>query len=153
MESQFYQHFKKVSHDYLTLFRIENRAISGVPDVLATTKSGVFFTLEFKELSPKTNQVKLNKFQLVFHAKAINNPSFIIIRQNPLLKSEPKIYSIFHGSRAMNLATKKIDYDMAEIVTNKLDYPSLILPLIELVHGSRFMVADIVTNKQKIKND
>lgn len=133
MEKNLYRLFKEKSKTRIGCNRIENRAISGMPDILCTTICGMYFTLELKEIKSDNSKVNINPSQVMYHTINQHTPSFFLIRKNPLMKSEPPIYRIFHGSRAMELKSKSVNQVEPEIVTNNLSLESLILPLIQLV--------------------
>ena len=65
---------------------MESRVNHGIPDVLGTTKDGVYFTTELKVT--KSNKVNLSPHQIAYHEERKNSCAFILVKR--LLESNPK---------------------------------------------------------------
>jgi hypothetical protein len=69
-ETKFYQKVKE-NFKKLSLIRIENLSVPGVPDLLIYNTNGRFFTLELKVT--KTNKILFSPHQIGFHVKHPKN--------------------------------------------------------------------------------
>ena len=74
-ETKFYQKVKE-NFKKLSLIRIENLSVPGVPDLLIYNTNGRFFTLELKVT--KTNKIRFSPHQIGFHVKHPKN-TFILV--------------------------------------------------------------------------
>lgn len=93
-ETKFYQKVKE-NFKKLSLIRIENLSVPGVPDLLIYNTNGRFFTLELKVT--KTNKIRFSPHQIGFHVKHPKN-TFILV--NDARSKTPKLYE---GSRIREL--------------------------------------------------
>ena len=75
-ERKLYQDLRKNTCS-ISLHRIENLSLLGMPDVLGYNTSGVFFTVELKVA--KGNKVKFSPHQIAFH-KSHPKKTFILVK-------------------------------------------------------------------------
>jgi len=93
-ETKFYQKVKE-NFKKLSLIRIENLSVPGVPDLLIYNTNGRFFTLELKVT--KTNKIRFSPHQIGFHVKHPKNTFILVFDASTRL---PKLYE---GSRIREL--------------------------------------------------
>jgi len=89
-EKLFWQQVRK----NLTAFswiRLESRVNHGIPDVLGTTKEGIYFTVELKVT--KSNKVNMSPHQIAYHEERKKAPAFILVKSP--LKGSPRKYSVY----------------------------------------------------------
>lgn len=90
-ETNFWKQIKKNLEDEFFLTRIETLTVSGVPDVFGIYKGNSFW-IELK--SNPVNFPNLNKYQIVWINRAINNGGVVIILVKAFLQKRLKIYRI-----------------------------------------------------------
>lgn len=106
LEKNFWQEIRKKLKHYQWL-RLESYATQGVPDLLGTTKDGMFFTVELKVT--KSKRVKVSPHQIAFHKARSNSPCFILVKS--LVQAPPKksqLY-LYHSSKLDQLLTNGIE--------------------------------------------
>ena len=74
-ETKFWHELKRNTNK-ISWTRLENKALSGTPDLLGYNDSGTFFTVELKVA--KGNRIILSPHQISFHMKH-NLNSFILV--------------------------------------------------------------------------
>ena len=84
-ESLFWQQVKKNLKEF-SFIRLESWVNHGIPDVLGTTKEGIYFTVELKVT--KSNQVSFSPHQISYHEERKNSPAFILVKR--VLDSSPR---------------------------------------------------------------
>ena len=89
-ESLFWQQVKKNLKEF-SFIRLESWVNHGIPDVLGTTKEGIYFTVELKVT--KSNQVSFSPHQISYHEERKNSPAFILVKR--VLESSPRKYDIY----------------------------------------------------------
>lgn len=90
-ETNFWKQIKKNLENEFFLTRIETLTVSGVPDVFGIY-NGNSFWIELK--SNPVNFPNLNKYQIVWINRAINNGGVVIILVKAFLQRRLKIYRI-----------------------------------------------------------
>ena len=70
---------------------MESRVNHGIPDVLGTTKEGIYFTVELKVT--KSNKVNMSPHQIAYHEERKKAPAFILVKS--LLEGSPRKYSVY----------------------------------------------------------
>ena len=85
-EAKLYQKIRKNSKG-ISWNRLENRSLSGTPDLLGYNTSGTFFTVELKVTKGK--KLKFSPHQIAFHVKHPRN-TFIIAQASGL--GLPKLF-------------------------------------------------------------
>ena len=102
-ESLFWQQVKKNLKAF-SFIRLESWVNHGIPDVLGTTKEGIYFTVELKVT--KSNRVSFSPHQISYHEERKNSPAFIMVKR--VLDSSPRksqLY-IYSSDQVVDLATK-----------------------------------------------
>jgi len=102
-ESLFWQQVKKNLKAF-SFIRLESWVNHGIPDVLGTTKEGIYFTVELKVT--KSNQVSFSPHQISYHEERKNSPAFILVKR--VLDKSPrksKLY-IYSSDQVATLATQ-----------------------------------------------
>jgi hypothetical protein len=102
-ESLFWQQVKKNLKAF-SFIRLESWVNHGIPDVLGTTKEGIYFTVELKVT--KSNRVSFSPHQISYHEERKNSPAFIMVKR--VLDSSPRnpqLY-IYASDQVVDLATK-----------------------------------------------
>lgn len=105
-EAGFYRQMKsgakKLKDRKLTLTRIENWAVAGMPDVMICDEKGFFHFVELKFC--KANAVGLRPQQIAWLTKNSHSSSFVLIKQQS--KAENKaVVSLYNASQAIDLAS------------------------------------------------
>ena len=85
LESLFWQQVKKNLKAF-SFIRLESWVNHGIPDVLGTTKEGIYFTVELKVT--KSNRVSFSPHQISYHEERKNSPAFIMVKR--VLDSSPR---------------------------------------------------------------
>ena len=101
-ERKLYQDLRKNTCS-ISLHRIENLSLLGMPDVLGYNTSGHFFTIELKVT--KSNKVRFSPHQIAFHVKHPHN-TFICIEH--LGSGAVKL---FRGSQILELEACGLELD------------------------------------------
>ena len=89
-EKLFWQQVRRNLTEF-SWIRLESRVNHGIPDVLGTTKEGIYFTVELKVT--KSNQVSFSPHQISYHEERKNSPAFILVKR--VLESSPRKYDIY----------------------------------------------------------
>ena len=89
-ESLFWQQVKKNLKAF-SFIRLESWVNHGIPDVLGTTKEGIYFTVELKVT--KSNQVSFSPHQISYHEERKNSPAFILVKR--VLDKSPRKSQIY----------------------------------------------------------
>ena len=89
-ESLFWQQVRKNLKEF-SFIRLESWVNHGIPDVLGTTKEGIYFTVELKVT--KSNQVSFSPHQISYHEERKNSPAFILVKR--VLESSPRKSRIY----------------------------------------------------------
>ena len=79
LEKDLWRELKKIKTK-IKWNRLENRSLSGTPDLLAYAPSGNFFTVELKITS--VNKIRFSPHQISFHVKHPKN-TFILVACGP----------------------------------------------------------------------
>jgi len=79
LEKDLWRELKKIKTK-IKWNRLENRSLSGTPDLLGYAPSGHFFTVELKLTS--VNKIRFSPHQISFHVKHPKN-SFILVACDP----------------------------------------------------------------------
>ena len=101
-ESLFWQQVKKNLKEF-SFIRLESWVNHGIPDVLGTTKEGIYFTVELKVT--KSNQVSFSPHQISYHEERKNSPAFILVKR--VLDSSPRKSQIYIYSSDQVLSLSK----------------------------------------------
>ena len=89
-ESLFWQQVRKNLKEF-SFIRLESWVNHGIPDVLGTTKEGIYFTLELKVT--KSNKVSLSPHQISYHEERKTAAAFILVKR--VLESSPRKSRIY----------------------------------------------------------
>jgi Holliday junction resolvase len=89
-ESLFWQQVRKNLKEF-SFIRLESWVNHGIPDVLGTTKEGIYFTLELKVT--KSNKVSLSPHQISYHEERKTASAFILVKR--VLESSPRKSRIY----------------------------------------------------------
>ena len=89
-EKLFWQQVRRNLTEF-SWIRLESRVNHGIPDVLGTTKEGIYFTVELKVT--KSNRVNLSPHQIAYHEERKKSPAFILVKR--VLESSPRKYDIY----------------------------------------------------------
>jgi len=106
-EAKLYQKIRKNSKG-ISWNRLENRSLSGTPDLLGYNTSGHFFTVELKVTKGK--KLKFSPHQIAFHVKHPHN-TFIIAQALGPRASKTFSVSMYRGSRIRELAERGLELD------------------------------------------
>jgi penicillin-binding protein-related factor A (putative recombinase) len=101
-ESLFWQQVKKNLKAF-SFIRLESWVNHGIPDVLGTTKEGIYFTVELKVT--KSNRVSFSPHQISYHEERKNSPAFIMVKR--VLDSSPRNPQIYIYSSDQVLSLDK----------------------------------------------
>lgn len=89
-EKLFWQQVRRILTEF-SWIRLESRVNHGIPDVLGTTKEGIYFTVELKVT--KSNRVNLSPHQIAYHEERKNSPAFILVKR--VLEGSPRKSDIY----------------------------------------------------------
>ena len=101
-ESLFWQQVKKNLKAF-SFIRLESWVNHGIPDVLGTTREGIYFTVELKVT--KSNRVSFSPHQISYHEERKNSPAFIMVKR--VLDSSPRNPQIYIYSSDQVLSLDK----------------------------------------------
>jgi len=101
-ESLFWQQVKKNLKEF-SFIRLESWVNHGIPDVLGTTKEGIYFTVELKVT--KSNRVSFSPHQISYHEERKNSPAFILVKR--ALDSSPRKSQLYIYSSDQVLSLSK----------------------------------------------
>ena len=98
--------------------RLENRSLSGTPDILAYHNNGTFFTIELKVTLG--NKIRLSPHQISFHVKHPKN-TFILVACTPARG----LVRLYPGSQILELVDSGLRLEPLacgwELVRSKLE--------------------------------